>query len=76
VKNFSGGTAGISGTDSATGLIDFSVPGTADRTVWGRFGFDIDHKMNATTVLNFSVHASTRGDAFDTAFALSLRKGF
>lgn len=76
VRNFSGGTAGISGTDSATGLIDFSVPGTADRTVWGRVGFDIDHKMNATTVLNFSVHASTRGDAFDTAFALSLRKGF
>lgn len=32
--------------------------------------------IDPATVLNFTVHGSTRGDAFDVAFALSLRRGF
>lgn len=74
--SFSGASSPISGTDTATGLVDFSVPGTADRSTWARLGFDLDHRLDAVTVINFTVHASTRGDAFDVAGALSLRRGF
>lgn len=74
--SFSGSSSPISGTDTATGLVDFSVPGTAVRTEWGRVGLDLDHRIDASTVLNLTVHASTRGDAFDVAGAVSLRKGF
>lgn len=74
--NSSGASAAITGTDTATGLMDFSVPGTSDRSTWARLGLDLDHQIDPVTVLNFTVQTSTRGDAFDLAFALSLRRGF
>lgn len=74
--NSSGTPAPITGTDAATGLVDFSIPGALDRATWARLGLDLDHRIDPATILNFTVHGSTRGDAFDLAFALSLRRGF
>lgn len=66
----------FSGTDLATGVLDFTMPDMRSKRVWGRLGFDLDHKLSPTTVLSLTLHASTEGDAFDTAAALSIRKGF
>ncbi|MFZ9200941.1 MAG: autotransporter domain-containing protein [Opitutales bacterium] len=74
--NSSGAAAPVTGTDTATGLVDFSVPGTSDRSTWARLGLDLDHQIDPVTVLNLTVQGSTRGDAFDLAFAVSLRRGF
>ena len=40
------------------------------------FGFDIDHKLSADTLLNFSVHAAGIGPSSDVSAALSLRRAF
>ena len=54
----------------------FSVAGLAPTKDQARFGFDVDHKLSATTLLNFSVHAAGYGQAHDVAGSLSLRRGF
>ena len=66
----------FSGTDIATGVLDFSMPDVRTKRTWGRLGLDLDHQLSQSTVLSLTLHASTEGDAFDTAAALSLRKGF
>lgn len=66
----------FTGTDIATGVLDFSVPDTRTKRTWGRLGLDIDHRLSADTVISLTLHASSEGDAFDTAAALSVRKGF
>ena len=43
---------------------------------WARFGFDIDHKLSADTLLNFSVHAAGIGPSSDVSAALSIRRAF
>jgi hypothetical protein len=66
----------FSGTDLATGVLDFTMPDLRSKRTWGRLGFDLDHRLDPSTVLSLTLHASTEGDAFDTAAALSIRKGF
>lgn len=66
----------FSGTDLATGVLDFTMPDMRSKRTWGRLGFDFDHRLNPTTIVSLTLHASTEGDAFDTAAALSIRKGF
>ena len=66
----------FTGTDIATGVLDFSMPDVRTKRTWGRLGLDIDHKLSESSVISLTLHASTEGDAFDTAAALSIRKGF
>ncbi len=54
----------------------FSVAGLAPTKDQARFGFDVDHKLSADTMLSFSVHAAGYGQAHDVAGSLSLRRGF
>jgi len=54
----------------------FSVAGLAPTKDQARFGFDVDHKLSANTLLSFSVHAAGYGQAHDVAGSLSLRRGF
>lgn len=66
----------FTGTDISTGVLDFTMTDQRSKTTWGRLGLDIDHRLSDSTVLSLTLHGSTRGDAFDTAAALSLRHGF
>ena len=54
----------------------FSVAGLAPTKDQARFGFDVDHKLSADTMLSFSVHAAGYGQAHDVAGSLSLRRAF
>ena len=54
----------------------FSVAGLAPTKDQARFGFDVDHKLSADTLLNFSVHAAGFGQAHDVTGSLSLRRAF
>ena len=54
----------------------FSVAGLAPTKDQARFGFDVDHKLSADTMLNLSIHAAGYGQAHDIAGSLSLRRGF
>ena len=66
------GLSGVSQTTSGA----FAVAGLAPTKDQARFGFDIDHKLSADTLLNFSVHAAGFGQAHDVAGSLSLRRAF
>jgi probable HAF family extracellular repeat protein len=54
----------------------FSVAGLAPTKDQARFGFDVDHKLSADTMLSLSVHAAGYGQAHDVAGSLSIRRGF
>ena len=54
----------------------FSVAGLAPTKDQARFGFDVDHKLSADTMLSLSIHAAGYGQAHDVAGSLSLRRGF
>ena len=54
----------------------FSVAGLAPTKDQARFGLDVDHRLSADTLLNFSVHAAGYGQAHDVAGSLSLRRAF
>lgn len=66
----------FTGTDVGTGVLDFAVPDVREKETWGRLGLDLDHRLAPDTVLSLTLHTSTRGDTFDVAGALSVRKGF
>lgn len=76
VRLLSDNQADFSGTDVATGVLDFTVPDVRAKRTWGRLGLDLDHRLDPQTVLSLTLHGSTEGDAFDTAAALSIRRGF
>jgi uncharacterized protein with beta-barrel porin domain len=65
----------LTGQD-VTGGVGFDLPGTAPRPDCVRFGFDVDHKLSADTLLNVSAHASTVGEAHDVSAAISIRRAF
>ena len=66
------GLSGVSQTTSGA----FAVAGLAPTRDQARIGLDVDHKLSADTLLNFSVHAAGFGQAHDIAGSLSLRKAF
>ena len=66
----------FTGTDVVTGLLDFAMPDVRGRETWGRLGLDLDHQLAPDTVLSLTFHGSTRGDTFDVAGAINIRKGF
>ena len=75
IHRFDGAGPSLSGQD-ITGSVAFSLPGTAPRPDCVRLGFDVDHKLNANTLLNFSAHASSVGEVSDFSCALSIRRAF
>ena len=75
IHRFDGVGPSLTGQD-VTGGVSFDLPGTAPRADCVRFGFDVDHKLSADTLLNVSAHASTVGEAHDVSAAISIRRAF
>ena len=75
IHRFDDAGDGLSGVSQSTSGA-FAVAGLAPTKDQARFGFDVDHKLSADTLLNFSVHAAGFGQAHDVAGSLSLRRAF
>ena len=75
IHRFDDAGDGLSGVNLATSSA-FAVGGIAPTANQARFGFDIDHKLSADTLLNFSVHAAGTGPTSDVSAALSVRRAF
>ena len=75
IHRFDGVGPALTGQD-VTGGVSFDLPGTAPRPDCVRFGFDVDHKLSADTLLNISAHVSTVGEAHDVSAAISIRRAF
>ena len=75
IHRFDGVGPSLTGQD-VTGGVSFDLPGTAPRADCVRFGFDVDHKLSADTLLNISAHVSTVGEAHDVSAAISIRRAF
>jgi uncharacterized protein with beta-barrel porin domain len=75
IHRFDGVGPSLTGQD-VTGGVSFSLPGTVPRPDCVRFGFDVDHKLSADTLLNVSAHVSTVGEAHDVSAAISIRRAF
>ena len=65
----------LTGTD-ITGAMPFATSSAAPVANQGRFGFDIDQRLDADTLLSFSVHFAGLGASPDVQGALSLRRAF
>jgi probable HAF family extracellular repeat protein len=76
IHRFDDSQSGISGTDIDHGALPFSVAGAAITRDQARFGFDIDHKLSADTLLNVSMHFTGIGEAPDVSGAISVRRAF
>ena len=76
IHRFDKTQSGFSGTDIDHGALPFSVAGAAITRDQARFGFDIDHKLSADTLLNVSVHFTGVGEAPDASGAISIRRAF
>ena len=75
IHRFDGAGPALTGQD-LTGAVAFNLPGTAPSPDCVRFGFDVDHKLSANTLLNISAHVSTVGEAHDVSAAVSIRRAF
>ena len=75
IHRFDGAGPALTGQD-ITGGVTFNIAGVAPRKDCVRFGFDVDHKLSADTLLNVSAHASTVGEAHDVSAAISIRRAF
>jgi probable HAF family extracellular repeat protein len=74
IHRFDGAGAGLTATSATMGTLTAS--GIAPTANQARFGFDIDHKLSADTLLNLSLHAAGTGPSADFAAALSVRRAF
>ena len=74
IHRFDDAGEGLTATSSTMGTL--TAAGIAPTADQARFGFDIDHKLSADTLLNFSVHAAGIGPSSDVSAALSLRRAF
>ena len=75
IHRFDDAGNGLSGTNLATSSA-FAVGGIAPTVNQARFGFDVDHRLSADTLVNFSVHAAGIGPSSDVSAALSIRRAF
>ena len=75
IHRFDGVGPSLTGQD-VSGGVSFNLPGTAPRADCARFGFDVDHKLSANTLLNVSAHVATVGEAHDVSAAISIRRAF
>jgi outer membrane autotransporter protein len=76
IHRFDKNESGLSGTDIDHGALPFDVAGASIHSNQARLGIDVDHKLNPTTMLNFSAHVTSVGEAPDVSTALSLRRAF
>ena len=74
IHRFDGAGDGLTAISSTMGTL--TAAGIAPTADQARFGFDIDHKLSADTLLNFSVHAAGTGPSSDVSAALSIRRAF
>jgi probable HAF family extracellular repeat protein len=74
IHRFDGAGAGLTATSSTMGTL--TAAGIAPTANQARFGFDVDHKLSADTLLNLSLHAAGNGPSADFAAALSVRRAF
>jgi probable HAF family extracellular repeat protein len=74
IHRFDGAGDGLTAISSTMGTL--TAAGIAPTADQARFGFDIDHKLSADTLLNFSVHAAGIGPSSDVSAALSIRRAF
>jgi probable HAF family extracellular repeat protein len=75
IHRFDDAGDGLSGVNQTTSGA-FAVAGLAPTRNQARVGLDVDHKLSADTLLNFSVFAAGFGQAHDVTGSLSLRRGF
>jgi probable HAF family extracellular repeat protein len=76
IHRFDDSQAGFTGTDIDHGALPFAVVGAPITRNQARFGFDIDHKLSADTLLNVSMHFTGIGEAPDVSGAISIRRAF
>jgi probable HAF family extracellular repeat protein len=76
IHRFDRTQSGFTGTDIDHGALPFSVAGSAITREQARFGFDIDHKLSADTLLSMSIHFTGIGEAPDVSGAISIRRAF
>jgi len=74
IHRFDDAGSGLTAISSTMGTL--TAAGIAPTADQARFGFDIDHKLSADTLLNFSVHAAGIGPSSDVSAALSIRRSF
>ncbi len=76
IHRFDQNESSFSGTDIDHGALPFDVAGAKIHSNQARLGVDVDHKLNPTTMLNFSAHITSVGEAPDVSTSLSLRRAF
>ena len=76
IHRFDKTESAFSGTDIDHGALAFNVSGAVITANQARFGFDVDHKLTADTMLNLTVHVSGVGPSADVSGALSIRRAF
>jgi hypothetical protein len=65
----------LSGTD-VTGNLPFSMAGTQNLKNQGRYGLELDHRLDKRTIINYSLQASGVGSLPEVSGAISFRRGF
>lgn len=65
----------LTGTD-VTGNLPFSMAGTQNVKNQGRYGLELDHRLDKRTMLNYSLQASGVGSLPEVSGAISFRRGF
>ena len=74
IHRFDDAGSGLTATSSTLGTL--TAAGIAPNADQARFGFEVDHRLSADTLLNLSVHAAATGPSSDVSAALSLRRAF
>jgi probable HAF family extracellular repeat protein len=74
IHRFDGAGAGLTATSATMGTL--TAAGVAPTKDQARFGFEVDQKLSADTLLNLSFHAAGNGPSSDFAAALSIRRAF
>jgi hypothetical protein len=65
----------LTGTD-VTGNLPFAMAGTQNVKNQGRYGLELDHRLDKRTILNYSLQASGVGSLPEVSGAISFRRGF
>lgn len=65
----------LTGTD-VTGNLPFSMAGTQNVMNQGRYGLELDHRLDKRTIINYSLQASGIGSLPEVSGAISFRRGF
>lgn len=75
VHRYDGAQPTLTGTD-VTGNLPFSIAGTQNVANQGRYGVELDHRLDKRTIINYSLHASGVGSLPEVSGAISFRRGF